>query len=784
MVYSTPDGKGGLGHPRVQFSVAQSFLKGEDVVLAKPEMIFPALDTEPPAAADKRESSDAGSDDASHLQRTSVYDSVTSAESKSPFQRLPQDHSSSIRDTPSKPSTGEVRHSKLGGDNSFGLYCVFDGHNGVAAAQHIHDTLVEALWPLLPAGTPPPESDAEAYRLWREQLQQALVCALDEVQVTFACIGHPSGTTVTIVIQCGWLLTIANLGDSRAVLDTGAQILQLSVDHRVATHRAERHRLERTGALIAPIDVSGQGPAAGPYAQGWGPLRVWPGGLCLSRALGDFDVGSLVLAIPHIMQVKVPQSGVRVLVASDGVWDAFEKMLRVCRMARSWSVEEAPHKLIKAIERAHGGLKDDTSIIVLDLLPPGKDFPAIAGRTKQATASKACMCFSPSPAVKEDDDYEPPGQPEVVADIDFAEVCASAEGDGVAVPSWYQHEYGAELMHSQEAAVEAWKEACAMRRSGKEPSRVDLASYFSSALQPDVEIGVPEVAPQVYSARASRDRGKAQATKHISFAPETQDIGKPIPAVYGGSPAQQRQRPPPHVMDYTVKAGIRPTSPATDYSTRAGTQYNGGMTSQVASACAAARNLDRSQHGPGDASIRYGRAHFAPSQEGFAQQFGPYAGNLIQGEGSSHGSGHGKGPTTQHFPAAVAKNEDIQHEPLSLTQPPGRNSMDLRAAQQMTDSGHEQVNGTAPAGAAAAATDSAPADCGSFADSERLSDSQRRLSIIRETPDRANLERRSPAEGRVKGGGQALSSLSQKENAAGNLAALKQKLQNGILKAK
>ncbi len=61
------------------------------------------------------------------------------------------------------------------------------------------------------------------------------------------------------------------------------------------------------------------------------------------------------------------------------------------------------------------------------------------------TVPAACR----SPAVKEDDDYEPPGQPEVVADIDFAEVCASAEGDGVAVPSWYQHEYGAELMHSQ-----------------------------------------------------------------------------------------------------------------------------------------------------------------------------------------------------------------------------------------------------------------------------------------------------------------------------------------------
>lgn len=36
---------------------------------------------------------------------------------------------------------------------------------------------------------------------WREQLQQALVCALDEVQATFACTGHTAGTTVTIIIQ-------------------------------------------------------------------------------------------------------------------------------------------------------------------------------------------------------------------------------------------------------------------------------------------------------------------------------------------------------------------------------------------------------------------------------------------------------------------------------------------------------------------------------------------------------------------------------------------------------
>lgn len=85
--------------------------------------------------------------------------------------------------------------------------------------------------------------------------------------------------------------------------------------------------------------------------------------------------------------------------------------------------------------------------------------------------------------------------------------------------------------------------------------------------------------------------------------------------------------------EITVSIGRHPkvqicVMQTTDYSARGGSQYNGGMTSQVASALAAARNLDRSQHGPGDASIRYGRAHFAPSQEGFAQQFGPYAGTV------------------------------------------------------------------------------------------------------------------------------------------------------------
>ena len=64
---------------------------------------------------------------------------------------------------------------------------------------------------------------------------------------------------------------------------------------------------------------------------------------------------------------------------------------------------------------------------------------------------------------------------------------------------------------------------------------------------------------QIYTGKASKERGKEHATKHISFAPDTGSLGKPIPAVYGGPQARSR-RPPPHVMDYTVKAGVRPSS--------------------------------------------------------------------------------------------------------------------------------------------------------------------------------------------------------------------------------
>lgn len=45
--------------------------------------------------------------------------------------------------------------------SDFGLYAVFDGHNGTAAAAHCRDVFLRLLLEQLPPGLPPLQSDTE-----------------------------------------------------------------------------------------------------------------------------------------------------------------------------------------------------------------------------------------------------------------------------------------------------------------------------------------------------------------------------------------------------------------------------------------------------------------------------------------------------------------------------------------------------------------------------------------------------------------------------------------------
>jgi len=135
------------------------------------------------------------------------------------------------------------------------------------------------------------------------------------------------GTTVTIVLVTGRLVTVANVGDSSVYFYDGNQMYEASKDHRLDNCIIERQRLREAGLELAPLCAQLDGPAK-LGDPGYGPLRVWPGGLAVSRSLGDRDVTPHVLCIPHVRQFIVPEIGARMIMASDGIWDA----LRLSRM--------------------------------------------------------------------------------------------------------------------------------------------------------------------------------------------------------------------------------------------------------------------------------------------------------------------------------------------------------------------------------------------------------------------------------------------------------------------
>uniref|UniRef100_A0A453ALA6 protein-serine/threonine phosphatase n=1 Tax=Aegilops tauschii subsp. strangulata TaxID=200361 RepID=A0A453ALA6_AEGTS len=160
---------------------------------------------------------------------------------------------------------------RVPGDPStaFSVFAVFDGHNGVSAAVFSKEHLLEHVMSALPPD-----------------------------------IGSRED----------WL----QVGDSRCILDTqGGELQLLTVDHRLEENVEERERVTASGGEVGRLNV--------------GPLRCWPGGLCLSRSIGDMDVGEYIVPVPHVKQLS--SVGGRLIMASDGIWDALsnEAAAKSCR---------------------------------------------------------------------------------------------------------------------------------------------------------------------------------------------------------------------------------------------------------------------------------------------------------------------------------------------------------------------------------------------------------------------------------------------------------------------
>lgn len=235
--------------------------------------------------------------------------------------------------------------------SSFSAFGLFDGHNGNGAAIYTKENLLNNILSVVPADLHRED--------WLATLPRAMVAAFVKTDKDFQTKARSSGTTVTFVIIDGLVITVASVGDSRCVLEAEGSIYYLSADHRFDASKEEVDRVTESGGDVGRLNVVGGAEI--------GPLRCWPGGLCLSRSIGDQDVGEFIVPVPHVKQIKLSTTGGRLIISSDGVWDALTAEVAF-NCSRGLSSEAAAEQIVKEAVQSKG-LRDDTTCIVVDIIP-------------------------------------------------------------------------------------------------------------------------------------------------------------------------------------------------------------------------------------------------------------------------------------------------------------------------------------------------------------------------------------------------------------------------------
>ncbi|KAL8155493.1 putative protein phosphatase 2C 5 [Apium graveolens] len=257
---------------------------------------------------------------------------------------------------------------------SFSVFGIFDGHNGISAAIFTKENLLNNVLSAIPEGATREE--------WLQSLPRALVAGFVRTDIEFQQKGETSGTTVTFVVIDGWTVTVASVGDSRCILDTqGGVVSLLTVDHRLEENVEERERVTASGGEVGRLNL-----CAGNEV---GPLRCWPGGLCLSRSIGDTDVGEYIVPVPHVKQVKLSNAGGRLIIASDGIWDTLSSDI-AAQACRGLPAELAAKLVVKEALRSRG-LKDDTTCLVVDMIPC--DHPVVLPTPNKKKNSLTSLIF-------------------------------------------------------------------------------------------------------------------------------------------------------------------------------------------------------------------------------------------------------------------------------------------------------------------------------------------------------------------------------------------------------
>lgn len=198
-------------------------------------------------------------------------------------------------------------------DGNTSVTGVFDGHGNYG---HFCSYTIQQLLPKLLLKNPNYEQNIEvALKESFKKMDEGLL-GISQHAGRFSVTS--SGSTTTIIVRRDNNLYIAHVGDSRAVLckldeNNKPTAIPLTRDHSPGLEE-EKKRIESMGGEVrrlcenSPLRVFGQGAG-------------YPG-LAMSRAIGDESAKNFgVIPEPEVSCVKLDNSDVFFVIASDGVWE-------------------------------------------------------------------------------------------------------------------------------------------------------------------------------------------------------------------------------------------------------------------------------------------------------------------------------------------------------------------------------------------------------------------------------------------------------------------------------